>query len=149
MKLFTQNAAALLFERVNSLRHRHDSWRCIQLKLSGARHSHTLRTHFILRSVTDILEDEEVYVYLCHDNDIFILFQGRAQGILNKLASCFADIDPDYASEKSSALFKLYDLHKDWAFFFAICYRKSTQKDDDWYQGDIGRSMESCPTSVA
>lgn len=137
MKIFTHNATALLFEKANSLRHIHDSWRCIQLKLSDTRHySPTLRRHFVLRGITELLDEHDGYVYLCDDNDIMILFQGRAQGIMNKLASYFADVD-------SKELFTLYDLHKDWAFFFALCYKKSMHRDDDWYPGTLSARLES------
>lgn len=125
MKIVMQNATSLLFEKVDSLRHQHNSWRCIQLKLSGIScRNQALRRNFVLRGIHDLLADDDGFVYVCDDQDIFILFQGRAKGILTKLATTFADLDSD-------ELFALYDLHKDWAFFFAVCYRKSQQREEE------------------
>ncbi len=137
MKILTQNATALLFEKVNSLRHQHDSWRCIQLKLSGiSYHNQALRRNFVLRGIHDLLAENDGFVYACEDQDIFILFQGRTKNILTKLATYFADIDSDN-------LFALYDLHKDWAFFFSVCYRKSHQHEEEWYNKNISDRLAS------
>ncbi|MDX2074116.1 MAG: hypothetical protein SFX19_07125 [Alphaproteobacteria bacterium] len=126
MKILTHNATARMFEKVNSIRHMHSSWRCIQLRLSALpQRNSTQRTHFVLRGITELLEDDEGYVYLCHDHDIFILFQGRTHSILKKLTSYFADLESD-------EMCSVYDLEKDWAFFFSICYRKSLRSGDDW-----------------
>jgi hypothetical protein len=128
MKLFHRNATALLFEKIHSIRHFHDSWRCIHLTLSDRMqiHNRSLRNNFIINGIDTLLAEEEGFVYLCRDRDIFILFQGRAKPILTKLSSYFADMSE---ADMSDHIFKLYDLSKDWQAFFSVCYQKSLNEE--------------------
>jgi len=127
MKIFHQHATLFLLEKIHSIRYFHSSWRCIYLQLSGKkeRYNRSMRTHFILKGFSELLADDEGYVYLCDDGDIIILFQGRTNPILNKLASYFADIDPIYTAKSFGQFFTTYDLSKDWAVFSHLCLIKS------------------------
>lgn len=132
MKLFHRNATALLFEKIHSIRHAHDSWRCIHLTLSDRveRHNRSLRNHFILNGISSALMEEDGYVYLCRDRDIFILFQGRTTPVITKLSQYFADMLA-MEEEDEEQLFTLYDLSKDWSTFFTLCFQKSL-RDEGW-----------------
>src|SRR6201996_8738928 len=97
MKVFTHNAAGLMFEKVESLEQElHRGWRCIYMKMNDKqeRFNAMLRTNFINRAVVDLLAREEGYIYFCDDGDIFILFEGALKPIAAKLASHFGDLDP-------------------------------------------------------
>lgn len=128
MRIIHRNASALLFEKVSALGQMHHSWRCIYINLAGRRmrHREMLHTYFIIKGIADILADDEGYVYLCKDGDIFILFQGLVRPILGKLAAHFGDLEPGAALErKEDAPFLLYDLSKDWRVFLSLCRTKS------------------------
>ncbi len=137
MRLFEQQATRLLCAKIESIRNERDRWRCLHLKLAGegARHNRTLHTHFIIKGISEHLEGHDAYVYACHDGDIFILFQGRAKPITKKLASYFADIDPEYPAGQADTLFSLYDLAKDWLFLFVMCQRKILKENRDNFGG--------------
>lgn len=127
MKLYHHNATAVLFEKATSIRDLPDSWRVIYLKLSEmpARYNRTLLTNFIVKNIAGVLSSEEGYIYLCSDNDIFILFQGRSKPMLKKLASIFGDIDPSSLQHATKSPFSVYDLSKDWVEFYELCFSKS------------------------
>lgn len=127
MKLHQYNAAAILFEKTSSIREEHDSWRAIHISLSKAseRYNRTLRQHFIARGVTEALAVEDGYIYLCNDGDVFILFQGRMNPILKKLALIFEDIQTINHHRHRRNPFTLYDLSTDWQSFYDICFAKS------------------------
>lgn len=129
MKILYRNATAQLFEKVNSLAAHPNSWRCIHLKLSHRREQYNnkrLLAYFLIKGIAEILSDDEGYIYLCGDGDIFILFQGAMRPVWNKLGSQFADIDMDYDSGQASGnLFAIYDLSKDWSELCRISYAKS------------------------
>jgi hypothetical protein len=127
MKLYIQNALSVLFEKTSSLRNAPDSWRCIHLKIPQmqTRYNRSLRTNFIINGLTTILGDDEGYVYVCRDDDIFILFQGRAKPILTKLALYFGDIDLRTPVRRANQPFELYDLSKDWDEFYELCFNKT------------------------
>ena len=128
MKLFYRNAAATLFEKVHSLSDYHNSWRCIHLKLSRKRerYNQQLLIYFVIKGIAEILANDDGYIYLCRDGDIFILFQGLMGPVLDKLGDHFADIDPDNAPDEAGSRFMtIYDLSRDWNLFFNLCYTKS------------------------
>lgn len=132
MRIYHRNASALLFEKVHSLENSHNSWRCIHLNLSSKRehYSQMLRTYFIIKGLTETLSDNEGYIYLCSDGDIFILFQGILRPVMAKLAHYFGDIDLSHAVERSSDnFFTVYDLSKDWSSFLNLCFTKSLITD--------------------
>lgn len=129
MKIFKNNASALLFEKINSLRQSYESWRCIHLRFSDyASSGKTSHAQFAVNAINEKLCDEEGFAYVCRDGDIFILFQGRAQPILRKLSSEYLDLDEN---DGDNSLVSLYDLAMEWPFFFALCYRKSLS-DQSW-----------------
>lgn len=127
MKLYHHNATAVLFEKATSIRNLPDSWRSIHLKFSKMqeRYSHTLRTHFILKGIETALGTDEAYVYLCGDGDVFILFQGRAKPLLGRLAKIFGDLNPSTVRQETASPLIVYDLSKDWAEFYEVCFSKS------------------------
>ncbi len=128
MKVYSENAESLLFERVKEL-HRlpHNSWRCIYFNLSGQRSavSSDVRAHFIVSAVTEMLADDDGYIYLCDDGDIFVLFKGALTPIVRKLASRFDGIRPERLWEQpDDRLFTIFDLSRYWQIFYKLCQAK-------------------------
>lgn len=128
MKILHRNANAQLFEKAHSLEGAHNSWRSIHLHMASKRerYSQMLRTYFIVRGLTETLADNDGYIYLCNDGDIFILFQGALRPVLAKLSHYFGDIDLSQAVEKpQNSFFTIFDLSKDWQEFLNLCFAKS------------------------
>jgi hypothetical protein len=127
MKVYNENAESLLFERVKELRGAHNSWRCIYFNPSGNKGSVSadVRSHFIISAITELLSDDEGYVYLCDDGDIFILFQGALTPIVKKLARRFDGIRPEKLWEQpEDSLFTIFDLSRYWNIFYKLCQAK-------------------------
>lgn len=131
MLLLERDATPMLCHKVKSIRHERESWRCIHLKLSGeqARHNQMLRAHFVIRGIRERLSGQDCAVYVCEDSDIFILFQGRAKPVMQRLSTYFADMEEEHAIKGKEALFSIYDLSKDWLFLFVLCQRKLTREE--------------------
>jgi acylphosphatase len=144
MKIFSQNAAILLFNKMESLRQKpRESWRSVYLKLPDkqTRHNNDLRTHFIVNAISELLADMDGYVYLCDDGDIFILFQGASRPILARLSRHFGDLDPQQLrGQPQSSLFSIFDLGKHWEGFYKLCeakYRAASATPEELRAGFI------------
>jgi CheY-like chemotaxis protein len=127
MKLFSHDAERILFEKAKSLSAQHDSWRCLYINFSDERHEYSegLRTHIVTNILKELLEDEYGYIYLCGDGDVFILFQGKVQPILNKIGEQFRGIGGRHSSmQPEDELYTLLDLSKHWQLFFTLCKNK-------------------------
>ncbi len=128
MKILNYNAAILLFDKVRGLSHQsHETWRCVYLNISRnkqLRYNEGLRTHFVVKAISDMLAENEGFIYLCEDGDVFILFQGALKPILLKLASHFADLDPNQPLNLQHGMFTIFDLSKHWQSFFEVCENK-------------------------
>ncbi|MFW0777498.1 MAG: hypothetical protein ACN2B6_07255 [Rickettsiales bacterium] len=132
MKIFHRNATALLLEKASSISERPNSWRCIHLTLSeeNTQYNQALLTCFMARGLSRVLAEDDGYIYLCSDGDIFILFQGAVKPILKRLADRFADIDLGYGNANDEdSFFTIYDLSTAWSDFFGVCYLKSMTSD--------------------
>src|SRR5579863_1813209 len=95
MKIYHQNATALLYEKGNVISPHRNRWRCVYLSLAdkAERHNRTLRTHFIVAAITDLLDDLDGAIYLCGDGDIAILFEGTLKPVAERLGSHFEDFN--------------------------------------------------------
>ncbi len=127
MKVINRNSVNLLFERAEGLQQSsHDSWRCIYFKFSDKpeRNNHTLYNNFVVKAITDILEDTGGYIYLCDDADIFVMFQGALKPVLAKLGNHFADLNPERMENQDDGLCSVFDLGKQWQEFYNLCEAK-------------------------
>ena len=128
MKIVNSHAEAHLYEKVESLSQEpHDSWRCIYLKLSDekGRYNNELRTHFVVRTLTDVLAETDGFIYLCEDGDIFILFQGNLRAVVSKLSLHFGDLAPEQLRGRpKDNPFSIFDLGKHWQGFYHLCESK-------------------------
>ncbi len=128
MKVLSRNAASLMFEKVKSLGKHHNSWRSIYLNLSGKpeRLSRMLHTNFIVKAITSLLADDDGYIYLCDDGDIFILFQGAVRPVIARLSNHFAGLKPEQGWERpGDDLFTIFDLSTQWRPFLGLCKAKA------------------------
>lgn len=128
MKLFSQNAGQFLFEKAKSLTVQHDSWRCLYMNFSDHRHSYNqgLRTHVVTTIIKELLEDDYGYIYLCDDGDVFILFQGQAFPILNKIGEQFQGVREAHGhGQPEDELYTLFDLSRHWQVFYALSKSKA------------------------
>ncbi len=118
MKLFSHNAGQLLFDKARTLQGQHDSWRCLYINFSDSKkqYSDGLRTNIVTSIIKELLENEYGYIYLCDDGDVFILFQGLARPILNKIGEQFKGMEED--------LYTVFDLAQHWQLFFTLCKSK-------------------------
>ena len=135
MQVLERNAAAILFEKANDLDKKpHNSWRCIYINVSAhrMRHNHGLLAHFVGKAVRELLTDAEGYIYLCHDGDIFILFQGTLKSVTSKLGEHFGEMQLDENGQPEDSMFTILDLSKDWDVFFKLCRTKSRQQVPIW-----------------
>jgi hypothetical protein len=127
MKTLKNNAASMLYEKAKSIgKERPDSWRCIHLKCPSTEQNQPLRSSFVLRIASDLLADEDGYIYHCSDGDIFILFQGALMPILRKLGGKF----DDFRHERLDNVMEqehigIFDLRMQWPDFYEICYNKA------------------------
>lgn len=130
MKLLAHNGIIQLFEKVRSLEEEpHDSWRCIHISLSDqGKYNAALRTYFFVKPITELLADHDGFIYVCEDGDIFILFQGLLQPVLDGLNEHFADMQAERSKEaQAKSLFTVFDLSRYWREFFRLCETKSRQ----------------------
>jgi hypothetical protein len=129
MKILDSNAGEQLFEKAKALKNQpHNSWRCIYLNLDKEQRLNAgRRAKFVVPALTTLLRDNEGYIYLCEDGDIFILFQGAVRPIMAKLSSHFDDLKPwplwDEPADHSA--FTVFDLSRYWPAFFNLCQTKS------------------------
>lgn len=130
MKIYNQNATSLLFEKVKSLTHAHDSWRAIYFNFSDNQdqYSDGLRTHFVVKIIKELLADHEGNVYLCEDQDIVLLFQGPIRPIIAKLGEHFEGLKNQQVTiQPADELFTIFDLSQHWQIFFNLCKAKALQ----------------------
>ncbi len=128
MHITTHDTTSNLCNKLNMLKEDREHWRCIHLKLSAlplAQNPHRWSS-FLVKELTHKLAEFEGAIYACEDADIFILFQGRAQPILAKLADHFVDINT--SGKRSGGLYYVYDLSKEWLFLFFLAHRKRNQQ---------------------
>jgi hypothetical protein len=125
MKLLNYNAANQLFERVKSLESvPHDSWRAIHISLSHkGEYTSALRMHFFVQPLRQMLEGKEGYIYVCENGDIFLLFQGLFEPVMEMLNARFGDITED----EDDNLFTVYDLSRYWQLFYDLCEQQVKQ----------------------
>lgn len=127
MKTLKNNAASMLYEKAKAIgKDRTASWRCIHLKCPAAEQGQALRSSFVLRIASDLLTDEDGYIYHCSDGDIFILFQGALTPILRKLGGQF----DDFRHERIEHVMEqdhigIFDLRMHWPDFYELCYNKA------------------------
>jgi hypothetical protein len=129
MKIHTRNTESILYEKVKSLRsERPDVWRCIHLEhATGTERPY--QAHFSGRITSDLLADEDGYIYLCDDGDVFILFKGALMPILRKLSVYFEDFRPDRIREAD--YITVFDLGMSWQPFFELCKGKFHKFNDN------------------
>lgn len=128
MKILSRDATQRMFEKVKSLTEYHNSWRVIYFNLAHKpeRYNQMLHTHFIIKAITSLLADDEGYIYLCEDGDIFILFQGAFFPIARKLSNHFAGLKPEQMWEQpGDALFSVFDLSTHWHAFYVLAMAKA------------------------
>ncbi len=123
MKILKSNTETILYEKAKSLRsERLDIWRCIHIEASDTADSTRTtpnHAHFTGRITSDLLSNEDGYIYLCDDGDIFILFKGALTPILRKLSVYFEDFRPDRVM--SAQHITVFDLGQNWDPFFDLC----------------------------
>lgn len=126
MKIFDRNATALLFEKSNDIGHKRGAWRCIYLGMAdkAERHNRTLRVHFIVAALTDLLAGLDGYIYLCADGDVVILFEGALKPVAERLGGHFEDFN--IALLGGASPFSIFDLslNDDWQEFSRKCRDK-------------------------
>lgn len=130
MRLFNQDAETLLFEKVKSLSQQHNSWRCIYINFSTHKdeYSEGLRTHVVTNIIKELLEGDDGFIYLCDDGDVFILFQGQATPIIDRLGEHFKGLGKEKGKiQPQDDIYTVFDLSTHWEIFFALCKGKVPQ----------------------
>lgn len=131
MRLFNHDATRLLCNKLSALKEERENWRCIHLKLSSLpiHQNPRLWSSFFIRGIKEKLGDMDGFVYALEDNDIFIIFEGRAHPIITKLGGYFADIKAVPNAAREGGIYYVYDLGKEWLFLFFLLHRKRNQQD--------------------
>ncbi len=128
MRLYSKNAEQLLLDKAKSISEQHTSWRCIHIDFASRKDlcSEGLRTHVVTNIIKELLENEEGYIYLCDDGDVFILFQGKAKDIVDRLGEHFKGLgEIGKSSGAEDALYHILDLSLQWNAFVALCEEKA------------------------
>jgi len=127
MKRYDMHAEEVLLAKLDSLKESHRNWRCLRLGFASEQHRYTesLQVHAV-NTIYRLLEDEAGYLYHCTDGDVFILFQGLAQPILERLAGKFDGIGA-LQDGTTDGLFTLFDLSLHWTEMGALCAEKVAQ----------------------
>lgn len=128
MKLLSHNAESLLFEKVKSLSEQHSSWRCLYINFSDHKEQYNegLRTHVVTNIIKELLEEEEGFIYLCEDGDVFILFQGKVSHIIGKLGEQFKGLGKEKgAVQPEDDIYTVFDLSTHWQIFYTLCKNKA------------------------
>lgn len=114
MKRYDVHAEDVLMAKLSSLEGVHRNWRCLRLGFASQQHRYTesLRVHAV-NTIHAALQDESGYIYHCSGGDVFILFQGLAQPILDTLATKFDGVGV-LADGVTDGLFTLFDLSLHW-----------------------------------
>lgn len=127
MKIFRRNTESILYEKVKSLRtERSHVWRCIHIELRYNK-ERPEKLHFTGRVACELLANEDGFIFLCNDGDIFILFKGALRPILRRLSVYFEDFHPD--SIRHASNINVFDLGHDWETFFELCRRRALGYD--------------------
>ncbi len=131
MRLYNQNAEALLLAKAKSIQEQPNSWRAIYLDFTSRKdpYSEGLRSYAVTNILKDLLESEDGYVYLCADGDVFILFQGKVSDIMNRLGEHFQGLGDGTTSSADEAIYTVFDLSMQWDHFFTLCERKATEAE--------------------
>lgn len=131
MKLINRDAEKHLLEKANSISPNPQNWRCIYINFAGQeeQYSDGLRTYVVTNIIKDMLDDDEGYIYLCEDGDVFILFRGQVGPILDKLGEQFRDLGKsEGAAHPEDEIYSVLDLSKYWQVFITLCRSKVPNK---------------------
>lgn len=137
MQIIQKNAHAVLFERATHLgQEPHNSWRCIYINLSSyrLRQNRPLLMHFFGKAVSQLLTEAEGHIFMCRDGDIFILFQGQAKPLIDKLGEHFEGMQLGDDGQPKDPMYTILDLGRDWNVFYHLCLSKSRQLAPFWEQ---------------
>lgn len=131
MKLINRDAGKHLLDKANSISPNPQNWRCIYINFAGQKEQYSdgLRTYVVTNIIKDMLEDDDGYIYLCDDGDVFILFRGQVGPILEKLGEQFRDLGKsEGAAHPEEEIYSVLDLSKYWQVFITLCRSKAPDK---------------------
>lgn len=135
MKLYNRSGESFLYERIKSFGHVPEGWRAIHFNFDklDAQYQEGVRSHVVVNIIKDLLRAEEGLAYLCESGDVFLLFQGPVQPVLDKLGEYVAGLVPDLRrmvrgiAQNEDQFCTIYDLGFSWKVFSDLCAEKYQQ----------------------
>jgi hypothetical protein len=128
MKILKHDSDSILYEKVKSLRsERTDIWRCIHISLAEQMADKPDHIHFSGRIASQLLANDDGYIFLCDDGDIFILFKGALMPVLRRLSVYFEDFHPDRIAKARNIT--VFDLGQNWKPFFELCRSRAYREN--------------------
>lgn len=127
MKIISNNAAAALFAKAEELNHQStEGWKCIYFKIPDAqeRAAHSM-PQFDADVIMRMLTRKTGFVYLCDNEEMFILYRGAHQTLGNRLSMYLWTLYSDQeTAESPHQLFSFFDLNAQWPSFYRFCEKR-------------------------
>lgn len=120
----TNNTEEKMLEMLYTIKPNPVSFRCLQFSFSRLGKSDTdeIRTKVAINMIRDAVPELDGKVFVCADNDIFIIFRGNAKSIGEKLIPAMNKLAGDGDEDKNIS--QLFDLSSYWQDIFNICRDK-------------------------
>lgn len=121
MLVITKNAEKPLLQELKKLWENSPTHRCLYLKFSQLEKDKEEWFDDVLAALRGFLDDKSVQLYLCHDNDVFVLTRTMTQ----KRVDDFSDrLFPILAPASLQGLAVLFEIGIDWPKLRTLCERK-------------------------
>lgn len=125
MLVIVKNTENILLQELKNCWESFPTHRCLHLKFSQLEQDKEEWFDNVLATLRSVLEDKSAQLYLCHDNDIFVLTRYMTQKRVNEFLAHLAPILPS-ASPKimEQRLADLFEIGVDWRKLRALCEKK-------------------------
>lgn len=132
MKVTIDNIERTLLTDLKTLWEKQPTHRCLYLKLSQLQQDLHEYKELIYQTLHHFLEDETAQIYMCHDQDIFILTRTmtykRANDFLKNISK---NLDPCFKVDFTPNMYTLFEIGVDWSKLRTMCERKIEQIKND------------------
>lgn len=132
IKVTSKDAEAKLVEQMEALRDESSAWRALHFRFARLleHYKSDYQIKIAVNLISDLLKENDTFIYICPDCDIFVLTKGTNKGGLEKvvfqLRYLFMDDPLAYSADgqENENFSVLYDLSVDWLDFMNACKKK-------------------------
>lgn len=121
MLVIYKNAEQALFQELKSCWETSPTWRCLQLKFSQLEQNKEDWLSDFMETLRSQIDEHACQIYVCHDQDAFILTRDFTNKRVSKLLTHLA---PKLAPASLEGLAALFEIGVDWPKLRTICEKK-------------------------